>query len=178
MPHELNTASVCTYSVQPCTIVQDDINVHLPVCGTYCRYVQVVASDIGATVLGVNEANVRQYMLELMYAVVAGQLPAPKFAVGLKASGVKLEAQAPDVLVQLLWCAASGNNSACMCAACAFSGYIAYLTMITNCLHRRAGRTQDGLQRCISTALTGVIWEVACLQGHMDTPDLQADRYC
>ena len=70
---------------------------------TQCCRVQVVASDIGATVLGITEANVRQYLLELMYAVVAGQLPAAKFAVGLRASGVKMEAQSPDVLVQLLW---------------------------------------------------------------------------
>jgi hypothetical protein len=66
---------------------------------------QVVASDIGATVLGISESNVRQYLLELMYAVVAGQLPAPKFIVGLKASGVSMEAQTPNMLVQLLWCA-------------------------------------------------------------------------
>jgi len=72
--------------------------------------VQVVASDIGATVLGITESNVRQYLLELMYAVVAGQLPAAKFAVGLKASGVKMEAQSPDVLVQLLWYALLDNT--------------------------------------------------------------------
>ena len=66
---------------------------------------QVVASDIGATVLSITESNVRQYLLELMYAVVAGQLPASKFIVGLKASGVSMEAQTPNMLVQLLWCA-------------------------------------------------------------------------
>ena len=64
---------------------------------------QVVASDIGATVLGIDGSNVREYLLELMYAVVAGQLPASKFIVGLKASGVSMEAQSPAVLVQLLW---------------------------------------------------------------------------
>ena len=79
---------------------------------------QVVASDIGATVLGVSEANVRQYMLELMYAVVAGQLPPAKFAVGFRASGVKLEAQLPDVLVQLLWYAASGNVCSYISSLC------------------------------------------------------------
>lgn len=66
--------------------------------------------------LGVTEANVRQYMLELMYAVVAGQLPAAKFAVGLRASGVKLEAQSPDVLVQLLWYAASSSVDLYVCS--------------------------------------------------------------
>ena len=68
---------------------------------------QVVASDIGATVLDITESNVRQYLLELMYAVVAGQLPASKFIVGLKASGVSMEAQTPNMLVQLLWCASA-----------------------------------------------------------------------
>ena len=68
----------------------------------FCLH-QVVASDIGATVLGIDESNVREYLLELMYAVVAGQLPASKFIVGLKASGVSMEAQSPAVLVQLLW---------------------------------------------------------------------------
>ena len=76
---------------------------------------QVVASDIGATVLGVSQGNVRQYMLELMYAVVAGQLPPAKFAVGLRASGVKLES-GPDVLVQLLWYVASGKVCSEMCS--------------------------------------------------------------
>ncbi len=86
---------------------------------------QVVASDIGATVLGVSEANFRQFLLELMYAVIAGQLPPAKFAVGLRASGVKLEAQLPDVLVQLLWYAASGTTH--MCAA--------YIIPPASCMH-------------------------------------------
>ena len=98
--------------------------------------------------LGVTEANVRQYMLELMYAVVAGQLPAAKFAVGLRASGVKLEAQSPDVLVQLLWCAASGSINLCVFSLYDWGFVSSMLSLeispaswiVGRCLHQAAGK--------------------------------------
>lgn len=68
-------------------------------------HVQVVASEAGATVTGVNEDNLRQYLLELMLAVVGGTLAPPKFAVGLRACGVPPGEGTPLLLTDLLWCA-------------------------------------------------------------------------
>ena len=68
-------------------------------------HAQVVASEMGATVTGVNEGNLRQYLLELMLAVVGGALAPPKFAVGLRACGVPPGEGTPLMLTDLLWCA-------------------------------------------------------------------------
>ena len=143
---------------------------------------QVVASDIGATVLGITESNVRQYLLELMYAVVAGQLPAAKFAVGLKASGVKMEAQSPDVLVQLLWYALLDDT--CLPVSTLGSAPNHHTGIVPSLLHASSQTYGTHLHRrdisCRSLAWTACnsITALPCLQGGMDASDLQRDGHC
>ena len=60
---------------------------------------------------GVNEGNLRQYLLELMLAVVGGALAPPKFAVGLRACGVPPGEGTPLLLTDLLWCAHQHVNA-------------------------------------------------------------------
>ena len=52
------------------------------------------------------EANLRQYLLELMHACVGGDLQPAKFAVGLRACGVPTDDKTPVLLTELLWCGA------------------------------------------------------------------------
>lgn len=68
---------------------------------------QIVASEIGATVTGIDAENQRQYLLELLLAAASGMLQTSKFVVGLKASGVPVEDSTPTMLAELLWCAES-----------------------------------------------------------------------
>lgn len=64
---------------------------------------QIVASDIGATVTGINAENQRQYLLELLLGAASGALQTSKFVVGLKASGVPVDNSTPIMLAELLW---------------------------------------------------------------------------
>lgn len=64
---------------------------------------QVLASEIGATVTGINAANFRQYLLELAHAVAAGKLLPAKYAVGMKASGIPVDEETPLLLAEILW---------------------------------------------------------------------------
>ncbi|BDA48856.1 THO complex subunit 2 [Coccomyxa sp. Obi] len=64
---------------------------------------KVLASEIGATVTGIDSANFRQYLLELAHAVAAGQLLPAKYAVGMKASGIPVGDGTPLLLAEVLW---------------------------------------------------------------------------
>ncbi|KAK9917111.1 hypothetical protein WJX75_001006 [Coccomyxa subellipsoidea] len=66
---------------------------------------KVLASEIGATVTGINAANFRQYLLELAHAVAAGKLLPAKYAVGMKASGIPVDEETPLLLAEILWVA-------------------------------------------------------------------------
>ena len=72
---------------------------------------QVVASEIGATVTGIDGGNLRHYLLELTQAAAAGALQPPKFSVGLRACGVFLDDKTPVLLSDLLWCAPPHRGS-------------------------------------------------------------------
>ena len=71
--------------------------------------------DTGATVTGIDEANLRQYLLELMHACVGGELQPDKFAVGLRACGVPTDDKTPVLLTELLWC---GMQHHCTASGC------------------------------------------------------------
>jgi hypothetical protein len=76
--------------------------------------VQIVASDIGATVTGIDAQNHRQYLLELLLAVAQGALHPGKFAVGLRACGIPVEEGTPAMLAELLWCAPARCTVPCV----------------------------------------------------------------
>ena len=54
---------------------------------------------MGATVPGVTVEKQPQYLLELCWAVAKGQLPADKFAVGVRAAGLQVPGEEVSALV-------------------------------------------------------------------------------
>ena len=65
------------------------------------RTIQVVHSDIGATIPGIAAEQRPQFAFELSAAVLSGDLPPDKFAVGLKAAGV--DENESQHLADLVW---------------------------------------------------------------------------
>lgn len=62
----------------------------------------IVLSDVAATIPGVDEANVYQYALECVWAVLEENLAASKFVVAMKAIGEVTGI--PEVLANVFWC--------------------------------------------------------------------------
>lgn len=54
-------------------------------------YQQIVPSDTGATIPGINAANHKAYVLELVWRVADGTLTPTKFAAGVHAAGLPLD---------------------------------------------------------------------------------------
>eukprot|EP00191_Tetraselmis_sp_GSL018_P003789 CAMPEP_0177598948 /NCGR_PEP_ID=MMETSP0419_2-20121207/12693_1 /TAXON_ID=582737 /ORGANISM="Tetraselmis sp., Strain GSL018" /LENGTH=1414 /DNA_ID=CAMNT_0019091571 /DNA_START=205 /DNA_END=4449 /DNA_ORIENTATION=+ len=63
---------------------------------------KIVASDVGATITSVTDENLKQFAFELGIAVLKGDLQAPKYVVGLKASGLK-DISSASTLADALW---------------------------------------------------------------------------
>lgn len=49
---------------------------------------QVVASDVGATIVGVSQDNQAEFLVDLALAVSRGELEAQKFPVAVKAAAI------------------------------------------------------------------------------------------
>lgn len=64
---------------------------------------QVVESDVGPTIPGVSQANMSQFLLELVRAVAAGALHPGKFAVAVKAAGVEASDEVAALIADVLW---------------------------------------------------------------------------
>ena len=62
---------------------------------------QVVHSDIGATIPGIAPEQRAQLAFELSSVVLSGELPPDKFAVGLRAAGV--DESESQHLADLVW---------------------------------------------------------------------------
>ena len=73
-------------------------------CFHFALSFQVVASDVGATVTGISEENMLQYLYELCWAAAKGSLQVDKLAVGIKAAGVAGDADALALqLAETMW---------------------------------------------------------------------------
>lgn len=67
-------------------------------------FAQIVASDVGATLVGVDAADYLAFSYELVWAVAKGELQADKFAVAVKAAGLGVDtASLRDSLAEVLW---------------------------------------------------------------------------
>ena len=65
---------------------------------------QIVASDVGATITGVDESNTHQFLYELCWTAARGQLQPNKFVVAVRAAGIAADTQTLDAwLVDILW---------------------------------------------------------------------------
>ncbi|KAK9815918.1 hypothetical protein WJX72_011962 [[Myrmecia] bisecta] len=64
---------------------------------------KIVASEVGATVTGVNADNIKQYLYELAWAAASGELAANKFSEGVKAAGSAGNGSLAVSLADLLW---------------------------------------------------------------------------
>jgi hypothetical protein len=64
---------------------------------------QVVESDVGATIPGVSQPNLRQYALELVRAVADGALHPDKFGVAIKAAGLEASDALAATVADALW---------------------------------------------------------------------------
>ena len=63
---------------------------------------QIVESDVGATITGVQPDNQVDYLLELVGAVARGDLKPAKFPVAVKAAAV--QGDLSHTLAHILWC--------------------------------------------------------------------------
>ncbi len=67
-------------------------------------FAQIVASDVGATLVGVDAADLLDFSYELVWMVAKGELHADKFAVAVKAAGLGEDtASLSDCLAEVLW---------------------------------------------------------------------------
>ena len=64
---------------------------------------QIIDSDTGATITGIELEQRPKFLHELATAVLSGALPPDKFAVGIKAAGLA-EGCSEDI-ADLFWCA-------------------------------------------------------------------------
>ncbi len=65
---------------------------------------QIVASDVGATIVGVDAANLPEFLLEVVWAAAKGQLQVAKFATAVGAVGLgDIKEQLEELLPELLW---------------------------------------------------------------------------
>ena len=70
-----------------------------------------MASDVGATITGVTEANMHQFLYELGWAVAKGQLKPDKYGEAVKASGLDTGSSGFDsTLVSTIWCASDAQG--------------------------------------------------------------------
>lgn len=64
---------------------------------------QVMPSDVGATIPGVTQDNVRQFIFELVRASASGQLNTEKFPIAVQASGIEFNDTLSLVIADALW---------------------------------------------------------------------------
>ena len=66
--------------------------------------VQIVASDVGATIVGVDAGKLPEFLLEVVWAAAKGQLQVDKFATAVRAVGLgDINEQLEELLPELLW---------------------------------------------------------------------------
>lgn len=65
---------------------------------------QIVASDVGATIVGLDSGNLLQFLLEVVWGAAKGQLQADKVATAVKSVGLGEELkQLEELLPEVLW---------------------------------------------------------------------------
>ncbi|KAK3270167.1 THO complex subunit 2 [Cymbomonas tetramitiformis] len=63
---------------------------------------KIVASEAGPTISGINATNVKQYLMELCWAVAKASLLPEKFVIAVKAA-VKVDAELHSLLADVIW---------------------------------------------------------------------------